>query len=212
MEVTKCLKPRIAVTTFGDRASVQARCNRRTLPPDAAPLSWNEFWPKLSIKDRGRCRLAAGWSRSALPIGRRLNRVGPVTDCGRSDFGFCPGWHPSACRAPSQCAMPERIRSLISSRSNSAMPAMIVTIMRPCGVDRSKATPFMAVNTSPSRRLLVAAWFGLEGSVLEINSGPPVLSGLVGPDQGFCSLDDVFRGEAQLTHHNLTGRRRTEAI
>jgi hypothetical protein len=41
--------------------------------------------------------------------------------------------------------MPERMRSCSSSRSKSAMPAMIVAIMRPCGVDRSKAKPFIAM-------------------------------------------------------------------
>lgn len=45
-----------------------------------------------------------------------------------------------------------------------------------------------------------------------LNFGPAVLSGLVAPDQGFCGLDNVFRGEAQFTHHDLAGRRRTEAI
>ena len=32
------------------------------------------------------------------------------------------------------------------------------------------------------------------------------------PNQGFGSFNNVFRGEAQLTHHDLSGRRRTEAI
>jgi Amidohydrolase family len=42
-------------------------------------------------------------------------------------------------------AMPERMRSWINSRSNSAIPAIIVATIRPCGVDRSKAKPFIAM-------------------------------------------------------------------
>jgi hypothetical protein len=45
------------------------------------------------------------------------------------DFGRCPGWRPK--RLPRALA--------------AAMPAMIVAIMRPCGVDKSKAKPFMAM-------------------------------------------------------------------
>jgi len=48
-----------------------------------------------------------------------------------------------ACRAPS-AAIPERIRSWISSRSNSAMPASMVASIRPCGVARSNVIPFKA--------------------------------------------------------------------
>ncbi len=46
--------------------------------------------------------------------------------------------------------MPERILSWISSRSNSAIPARRVAIMRPCGVVRANAMPFSA--TSDTRR------------------------------------------------------------
>jgi hypothetical protein len=45
----------------------------------------------------------------------------------------------------------ERMRSRSSSRSKSAMPAMIVAIMRPCGVDRSKAKPFSDDRHAPVR-------------------------------------------------------------
>ena len=44
------------------------------------------------------------------------------------------------------------------------------------------------------------------------NFGPPFLSGFVVPDQGFGDCDNVLRSEAQLTHHDLTGCGRTEAI
>jgi hypothetical protein len=43
-----------------------------------------------------------------------------------------------------RAVMPERIRSGISSRSNSAMPASTVAIIRPCSVKRSNAMPFSA--------------------------------------------------------------------
>jgi hypothetical protein len=39
----------------------------------------------------------------------------------------------------------QRMRSWINSRSNSVIPAIIVAIIRPCGVDRSKANPFIAM-------------------------------------------------------------------
>jgi hypothetical protein len=42
-------------------------------------------------------------------------------------------------------AKPLLTRSRISSRSNSAMPAMTVASMRPCGVERSKARPLIAI-------------------------------------------------------------------
>jgi hypothetical protein len=49
----------------------------------------------------------------------------------------------AADRAPA-AAIQERMRSWINSRSNSTMPAHTVAIVRPCGVERSKAMPFSA--------------------------------------------------------------------
>ena len=62
-----------------------------------------------------------------------------------------PGRRPSTLpRAPRAAARPERTRSAVSSRSNSAMPASRVAIIRPCGVARSKVMPLSA--TSDTRR------------------------------------------------------------
>lgn len=41
--------------------------------------------------------------------------------------------------------MPERMRSWIRLRSNSAMPASTVATIRPCGVERSNVMPLSAI-------------------------------------------------------------------
>src|SRR6185503_627745 len=66
------------------------------------------------------------------------------------DFGRCPGWRPRRLPRALAATIPERIRSWISSRSNSAMPASMVASIRPCGVARSNVIPFKA--TTDTRR------------------------------------------------------------
>ncbi len=67
-----------------------------------------------------------------------------------SDFGRCPYCRPSLLPRALAAAMPERMRSTVSSHSISAMLARSVAIMRSCGVMRSNAIPFNA--TSDTRR------------------------------------------------------------
>ena len=61
-----------------------------------------------------------------------------------SDFGRWPGCRPSFLPRARAAARPDFTRSLRRSRSNCAIPASMVAIMRPCGVSSSKVIPFMA--------------------------------------------------------------------
>lgn len=62
----------------------------------------------------------------------------------------------SAFLACGDAGSPDFTRSLKRPRSNWAMPASIVAIMRPCGVSSSKVMPFMA-STDNSTLILVAS-------------------------------------------------------
>ena len=59
----------------------------------------------------------------------------------RSDLGRWPGWRPSFLPRALTAARPDFTRSLSRSRSNCAIPASIVAIIRPCGVSSSNVIP-----------------------------------------------------------------------
>jgi len=67
-----------------------------------------------------------------------------------SDLGRSPTCRPSFRPRARAAASPERTRSLSMSRSNCAMPARIVAIIRPCGVSTSKVMPLIATTDTLS--------------------------------------------------------------
>jgi hypothetical protein len=95
---------------------------------------WTFVPPQLSLSPTGSSQLVCG-------LQRWLGVAACLFDRRESNCGLCPFCRPRRLPRAFAAAMPERIRSWINSRSKSAIPAMIVAIMRPCGVVRSKARP-----------------------------------------------------------------------
>ena len=146
--------------------TVLPRSSRITAPRNTAPasrwragpdacrqfLSWlvlapndsRAAWP-LTFDDVGNGVLAQSDFAADQAIAPTLGDEGRSLGASRSDLGRCPGWRPRRLPRALAAAMPERMRSWISSRSNSAMPASTVAIIRPCGVERSNAMPFSAI-------------------------------------------------------------------
>ncbi len=113
--------------------------------PGTASRSWCGGGGALPPDDVGDGVLAEAEFALDQAVAAALGDEGEDLRRRRSDFGRCPGCRPSFLPRALAAAMPERTRSRMSSRSNSAMPAMTVASIRPCGVGTSKVRPLMAI-------------------------------------------------------------------
>ena len=140
-----CPCPRVICPRRRSPAIEQAGKHGSWHGPGTASCSWCGGGGALPPDDVGDGVLAEAEFALDQAVAAALGDEGEDLRRRRSDFGRCPGCRPSFLPRALAAAMPERTRSRMSSRSNSAMPAMTVASIRPCGVGTSKVRPLMAI-------------------------------------------------------------------